>query len=263
MNPFAVGNLWCCLLVALLASGLSLTVVTGCAPTGVYHTIEPGQTLYRIARAYDIPEAELARINRIHDPTRLQVGHKLYIPGATRLRQVPVPPAQRSARPAAPPQTVTQAPKVSPPPSQVRQKTPPPPKKSPPTTAQPAKKKGDFVWPIKGKVVRQFGTSQGAATKGIEISCREGEPVHAAAPGKVIYSGNSIRGYGHLIIVEHADDFFTVYGYNQQNLAKANDYVGQGDRIASCGKPPSAGSSRLHFEVRKGKQAVNPIFYLP
>lgn len=250
------------MLVALLASGLTLASLTGCAPTGVYHTIEPGQTLYRIARIYDIPEAELARVNRIHDPTRLQVGYKLYIPGATRLRQVPAS-AKGSAPPAAPPKSVARAPKVSAPSSQDKQKTPAPPKMSPTEPAGPTKRKGDFVWPIKGKVVRQFGTSKGETTKGIEISCREGEPVIAAAPGKVIYSGNSIRGYGHLIIVEHADDFFTVYGYNRQNLAKTNDYVGQGDRIASCGQPPSAQSSRLHFEVRKGKQAVNPIFYLP
>lgn len=262
MNPLAVRNLRCCLLIVLLASGLCLAGVTGCAPTGVYHTIEPGQTLYRISRIYDIPETELARVNRIHDPTRLRVGHKIYVPGATRLRQVPVP-AQRSARSSAPAKKVTPPPKTPVPVPQVKQPPAKPVKKTPVRAATPTVKKGDFVWPIKGRVVRQFGTSKGAATKGIEISCREGEPVFVAAPGKVIYSGSSIRGYGHLIIVEHADDFFTVYGYNQKNLAKTNDYVSQGDRIASCGQPPSSKSSRLHFEVRKGKRAVNPIFYLP
>ena len=85
----------------------------------------------------------------------------------------------------------------------------------------------------------------------------------AAASGKVIYSGNAIPGYGNLVILEHSDSYFSVYGYNQKNLVKMDDFVGQGDEIALSGVPPSGQSARLHFEIRKGKAAVNPILYLP
>ncbi|NIP49282.1 MAG: M23 family metallopeptidase, partial [Gammaproteobacteria bacterium] len=87
--------------------------------------------------------------------------------------------------------------------------------------------------------------------------------VKAAASGKVIYSGNAIPGYGNLIILEHSNNFFSVYGFNDKNLVKMDDFVGQGDRIALSGLPPNGQSARLYFEIRKGKTAVNPILYLP
>lgn len=254
----------------MLGIFLVLGWMPACAPSGIYHTIQPGQTLYRIAKTYQISEAELARVNRINDPTRLKVGHKLYIPGATRPRQVgaptqPGPVATSPARPAQPSAAQTPPATVKPPAAEATPKkvvTVPP---APPKTAVvPAPlKKGTFVWPVKGKVVSRFGPRGDTNSKGIEISCREGESVVAAAPGKVIYSGRGIRGYGHLIIIEHGDDYFTVYGYNKQNLAKTNDFVGQGDQVALCGEPQNSKSSRLHFEIRKGKSAVDPIFYLP
>ena len=99
--------------------------------------------------------------------------------------------------------------------------------------------------------------------KGIEIAVPQGTKVIAVASGKVIYSGNAIPGYGNLVIIEHSDSFFSVYGYNQKNLVKMDDFVGQGDAIALSGVPPNGQSARLHFEIRKGKSAVNPILYLP
>lgn len=111
--------------------------------------------------------------------------------------------------------------------------------------------------------MNSFGSRGDTAHKGIEISCKKGTPILAAAPGKVIYSGNAIRGYGNLIIIEHSDNYFTVYGYNQKNLAAVDEYVGKGDKIAESGEPPNGKSPRLHFEIRRGKQAVDPSFYLP
>lgn len=79
----------------------------------------------------------------------------------------------------------------------------------------------------------------------------------------MIYSGDGVKGYGHLIILQHENDLFTVYGFNQQNLVRLGDFVSQDEKIALSGVPPSGGQPRLHFEVRKGKVAVNPILYLP
>lgn len=262
MIPFASRKICGIKCLLLLVAAFLLTVLVSCAPTGVYHTVEPGQTLYRISKVYGINEAELARINRVSDPTRLQVGQRIYIPGATQPRQV----ASTSVAKSSPkvksvaPTSVKPAPQTQP-----KQKIKAQASSSVQKKVSPSVKvgKGTFAWPTKGKVVTRFGAKNGSSNKGIEIACREGHDIAAAAPGKVIYSGRGIRGYGHLIIIEHASDFFTVYGYNKKNLVKTNDFVGQGDRIALCGESKQSQSSRLHFEIRKGKAAVDPIFYLP
>ncbi|PLY06046.1 MAG: peptidase M23 [Desulfuromonas sp.] len=236
----------------------------GCSG-GVYHTVRPGQTLYRISKTYGIDEAELARINNVKDPTQLKVGTRLYVPGAGKMLSVPVvkpkPPTQQT-------QTAQQqAPKKTPPPAAPAKAQPkasnPPPKKQP----QPAKKATSVEklgWPLKGKVVRSFSrTAKAGSGRGIEIAVSSGTEVKAAEAGRVIYSGDGINGYGHLIILQHENDLFTVYGFNQRNIAKQGDFVSKGERIAFSGVPPAGGQPRLHFEVRVGKQPVDPILYLP
>ena len=243
-------------------------LMASCAPTGVYHVVQPGQTLYRIAKTYGVDDASLARANRISDPTRLAAGQRIYIPGATRTRTVsPVDP------PKAPPAPVV----PSPPASAAKTGKPGPPKAVKPKTAAPKPvplgsaeiipgprpAPGTFVWPVRGQVVTEFGAVDGKPSKGIEIAVPHGTPVTAAAAGKVIYSGNGIRGYGNLIILEHADNYFTVYGFNAKNLVAVDSFVGQSDKIALSGTPSGGKSPRLHFEIRKGKTAANPIFFLP
>ena len=98
---------------------------------------------------------------------------------------------------------------------------------------------------------------------GLEISAQEGTKVSAAAAGKVIYSGDGVQGFGHLMILQHENDVFTIYGFNSLNHVKQGQFVSQGQRIASSGRPPSGEGGRLHFEVRIGKKAVDPILYLP
>ena len=251
-----------CTIIKLCLPLLLLCLVFACAPTGIYHTVKPGQTLYRIAMTYDVDEDRLARINSIKDPTQLKVNQKLFIPGVTQLRNVPATVAKPS--PVSPPaQTTSPSPTAKKPPEKVTQK--PAGGKSP--VAKPSESakpvKGLFAWPVKGKVIHKFGTEGQKVSKGIEIGVPAGTRVTAAASGRVIYSGNAIPGYGNLVIVEHSDSFFTVYGYNQKNLVKMDDFVGQGDEIALSGVPSNGQSARLHFEIRKGKAAVNPILYLP
>jgi lipoprotein NlpD len=112
-------------------------------------------------------------------------------------------------------------------------------------------------------VVRNFGSSGGTLNKGIEISSPVGSAVHSAGAGRVIYSSDGVAGYGNLIIIRHDDGFFSVYGFNKKNLVQVGTFVSRGQRIALSGSPPGGGSPRLHFEIRNGKDAVNPIFYLP
>ena len=237
----------------------------GCASSGVYHTVREGQTLYRISRAYGVNEQYLARINGIADPTQLQVGERLYITGASRVRLVsstdsapPAPARRPSAAPAPPVKPIYLSHPALPP---SRPASPP----TPPSTrsAKAPKVVGLFTWPLRGKVVDGFGKRGSATGKGIEILAATGTVVKSAAAGRVIYSGDGIRSYGNLIIVKHDDSFFTVYGFNRRNLVQTGSFVSKGERIALVGSPPGGGSGRLYFEIRHGKDAVNPIFYLP
>lgn len=234
-------------------------LTASCAPTGIYHTVQPGQTLYRIALTYDIDEARLARINNIKDPKQLKANQKVYIPGVTQLRKVPVTAAASKPTVSASRKTVTSPKKKSY--TAKKKTTSSKPAATKPATTKP--RKGLFIWPVQGKILNKFGKQGQKVYKGLEIAVPQGTAVKASAPGKVIYSGDGIPGYGNLVILEHSDNFFSVYGYNRKTLVKKDAFVGQGDKIAMSGTPPSGQSPRLHFEIRKGKSAVNPILYLP
>jgi lipoprotein NlpD len=238
-------------------------VLAACAPTGIYHTVQPGQTLYRIARTYKVEESRLASINNIKDPKKLKASQRIFIPGATRKLHVPSTSVTSRKTSPNPARKATTTAKTQTSPAKVEsstRKTTTAAKKTV-STNKPAK--GIFVWPAKGKILNKFGKQGQKVYKGIEINLKKGSTVTAAASGKVIYSGNAIPGYGNLVILEHSDSFFSIYGYNLKNLVAMNDFVGQGEKIALSGLPPNGQSARLHFEIRKGKSAVNPILYLP
>jgi len=237
---------------------LSFILLFGCASRkGVYHTVREGQTLYRISQTYGVDPTGLARVNGVSDPTRLRVGQRLYIPQASRVQTVPktvtVAKAESSAL-----NVQTKAQPRSPSPTEI---TPPAKPKPAPPPKSPTK--GLFSYPVKGKIVKHFGERAGNINRGVEFAVPRGTTVTAAAKGRVIYSGSGIKGYGHLIIIKHQDSYYTVYGYNEQNLVANGVDVVRGQRIAFSGVPPSGGQARLHFEIRIGKEAVNPIFYLP
>lgn len=117
----------------------------------------------------------------------------------------------------------------------------------------------DWVWPSAGKLVTSFGES---ASKGIDIGGRVGQPVVAAAPGKVVYSGSNLRGYGNLVIIKHNKTYLSAYAHNSQITVKEGQQVAGGQKIAEMGKS-DAESVRLHFEIRKLGKPVDPLKYLP
>lgn len=248
--------------IALLGVLLFFAGCVSNAPSqGVYHTVQKGQTLYKISKVYGVEEIYLARINKINDPTQLRVGERIYIPGATAVKYVPPtvthsPPKKVSA-PVKKQEKKQKATKAQP--TKTTQKAP---VKSSKSSKAPVGK-GSFIWPVKGKLVKKFNTNSSVGSKGIEISVKNGTPVSSAAAGKVIYSGDGISGYGNLLIVRHDDSFFTVYGYNKKNLVQTGAFVSKGERIALSGKPPSGGAPRIYFEIRYGKKPVNPLSYLP
>lgn len=171
----------------------------------------------------------------------------------------PSPPAVAAVPPATLPSTpvATSAPAARP---GVQPTTPgKPPATKPVTVPAAAPAAGTWAWPVRGRLLQQFNT--GANPKGIAIAAQSGTPVLASAPGKVVYSGSGLRGYGKLVIVKHDRNYLSVYAHNRQLLVQEGQRVDQGQPIAEVG---NSGSDRvaLHFEIRKLGRPVDPLQYL-
>ena len=238
----------------IAVSSLSLLVIvlliSSCQPQGgVFHTVKKGQSLFRIGQTYKVDVTHLARVNGVSDPGALNPGKKIWIPGAKKQLRVPIVRGSKTSSVA----------KIKPRTSKKTSSTKRTTKKAPSVNNSDV----DFVWPAKGSVVSKFGKQGQKLNKGIDIALPRGTPVHSAAAGKVTYSSSGIKGYGNLIIIQHDDSFFSVYGYNQKNLVTVGSFVGNNEKIALSGIPGSGGDPRLHFEIRYGKNAVNPLKYLP
>jgi lipoprotein NlpD len=235
-----------------------LLLIWGCGVKGVRHKVLPGQTLYRISKAYGVSVDDIARYNHIRNTSVIRAGDLLWIPGAEQTRTVSIAPS--SATPSVVPQRREPVPRRQTAP-RVTDRV----KKQPSVPAATSRKTSStqrerFVWPVQGKVVKGFKSGN---KKGIEIAVSPGTSVYSAAAGQVIYSSNDISGYGYLIIIRHRNDVYTVYGYNRKSLVQRGAFVGKKEKIAISGTPPGEDRGRLHFEVREGKKDVNPKLYLP
>ena len=118
-----------------------------------------------------------------------------------------------------------------------------------------------WVWPAKGNIVDTFSKSE-SGNKGIDIAGARGSDIFAAAAGKVVYSGNALRGYGNLVIIKHTDTFLSAYAYNDTILVKEREWVYAGQKIATMGNS-GTNSVKLHFEVRYRGKSLDPMRYLP
>jgi murein DD-endopeptidase MepM/ murein hydrolase activator NlpD len=120
-----------------------------------------------------------------------------------------------------------------------------------------------FLWPVKGKVVSRFGPQGGGQhNDGINIAAPRGTPVLAAENGVVVYAGNELPGFGNLLILRHADGWMTAYGHNDALKVRRGDTVRRGQPIATVGTSGGARTPQLHFEIRRGSDAVDPSRYL-
>ncbi len=128
-----------------------------------------------------------------------------------------------------------------------------------PSDTSPAPIRERFRWPLRGPIVQAFkvGTNDG-----IDIGAHLGEAVHAAADGVCIAAGDQIKSYGKLVVLRHADGFVTVYAGNSELEVKEGDTVRRGEIIAKSGDSGAAATPRLHFELRKDGQAIDPVRYL-
>jgi len=117
-----------------------------------------------------------------------------------------------------------------------------------------------WLWPTDGQVATRFGSSVGIAT-GIGIRGREGQPVRAAASGRVVYVGSGLIGYGQLVIIKHSEAYLSAYGYNSRVLVSQGQDVARGATIAFMGQGPER-QPRLHFEIRRDGVPIDPLLLL-
>ncbi len=218
-----------------------------------------GDTLYSISFLYGISVDELVAWNRLHKPYTIFKGQKLRLspPPVSRKKTVPAP-----ARPS----PHASKPKIYHPPAPAKRKPPNPGRsRAEPvvrTHALPATgSKVIWSWPVKGVLLSKY-SAKSVGKKGIDIAGKTGDPVRAAAAGKVVYSGSGLGGYGRLIIVKHNKDFLSAYAHNRTLIAREGQWVGKGEIIARMGRS-GTDRTQLHFEIRKRGRPVDPLHYLP
>ena len=206
-----------------------------------YYTVKPGETLMRIASDHGQNWRDIARWSNLENPNVIEVGQVLRV----------VPPTSSTVTAAAP-----VAPAVAGSASAAPAPAPAPAAAEP---AGPADSSIAFIWPASGTVVATFDD---ARNKGVDIGGKAGDPVVAAADGRVIYSGAGLRGYGNLILIKHNNTYLTAYAHNQTLLVKDDQVVRKGQKIAEMGSS-DADRVKLHFEVRRQGKPVDPSRYLP
>ncbi|MBL8952416.1 MAG: M23 family metallopeptidase [Myxococcaceae bacterium] len=205
----------------------------------VRHKVEKGQTLYRIAKTYGITVDDLMAVNGIDNPSALQVGQELLIPGS-----------------GAPKPVVAEV--DSPEPTPPDRPPPPPPKKGPVKVGKPD---GTLDWPLRGVLYARFGRKGSEAHDGIDLAAPAGTPVKTAGPGDVLFAGDQ-KGYGLIAIVEHPNRLVTLYAHNRDLRVKTGQKVREGQVIATVGDSGTTSGPHLHFEVRKDGKPVDPLEHL-
>lgn len=117
--------------------------------------------------------------------------------------------------------------------------------------------------PVRGQVQGRFGVDRpdGGVWRGVVLRAAEGTPVKVVAPGTVVYA-DWLRGFGNLIIVDHGQQYLTVYAYNQSLLKRVGDSVTGGDTIATVGATGGQVESGLYFEIRHRGAPVDPAQWL-
>ncbi len=219
-----------------------------------YYSVKPGDTLIRIGLENGQSYKDITRWNALENPNKIEAGQVL--------RVVPPVPADTVAvaRPVSSSvATTTAIPPVAP--ASARAASAP--ASAPAVVASAASPAGDedlgWIWPGKGPVLADFDE---AKNKGLDIGGVLGDPVLAAAEGKVVYAGAGLRGYGNLVILKHNSTFLTAYAHNHVLLVKEDQTVKKGQKIAEMGNS-DADRIKLHFEIRRLGKPVDPAKYLP
>jgi lipoprotein NlpD len=240
-----------------------------------YYTVRPGDTLARIALDHGQNWRDIARWNAMENPNVIEVGQVLRVlPPTVEAVAVAQPVAAGSrvesrpleGRPGEVPASAASAPAAPPTPATggapAATASPAAPAAAPAPAAASGQSDEDvgWLWPAAGPVIAGFDESRNV--KGLSIGGKAGDPVVAAADGRVVYAGSGLRGYGNLVIVKHNNTFLTAYAHNQTLLVREDQIVRRGQKIAEMGSSDSD-RVQLHFEIRRMGRPVDPARLLP
>lgn len=230
-----------------------------------YYSVKSGDTLIRIGMDNGQSWRDIARWNNIENPNLIETGQVLRVtpPEETGVVVRPVSSTNVVTSPA--PANTASAPAPA---SNTATVRPPASAANPPNASTPANNLANsdsaeetvsFQWPTRGNVLAGFDEVK---NKGIDIAGKAGDPVLAAADGKVVYAGSGLRGYGNLVILKHNNTYLTAYAHNQSLLVKEDQAIKRGQKIAEMGNS-DADQVKLHFEIRRQGKPVDPAKYLP
>jgi lipoprotein NlpD len=204
-----------------------------------HHQVKAGETLYSIAFEYGRDHRDIARWNRIRRPYTIYPKQKLRIVPINSDGKTKKLYSKNKYRNSSSRKSVSVDNKVH----------------------YVANSKLKWRWPTKGKVTSTFSIRD-PGRRSIEISGRQGQPVKAAAAGRVVYRGKGLRGLGNLIILKHNETYFSAYAHTENMVIKENEKVKLGQKLADMGNTGSE-KTKLHFEIRRNGKPVNPLRYLP
>ncbi len=235
------------------------------------YEVKSGDTLYSIGRSFHLSPGEIAQANDLTLKSKLALGQSLKLPGGKPLdtqqvaqsdtenevQAAPVAPAQVSQVPAIPAAGANQQASLN-----AQQVKPIEPAQTEQTAADTSTGMS-LRWPVRGKIISEFGNKPGGLkNEGINIAVPEGTAVRAAETGVVAYAGNELKGYGNLILIRHDGGYVTAYAHAKELFVKKGDTIKRGDVIAKAGQTGAVSSPQLHFEVRKGATALDPVGFL-
>lgn len=233
-----------------------------------YYTVRPGDTLIRIGLETGQNWRDIGRWNNIDNPNVIEVGQVLRVSPPDTVVARPVPPqavapapavaASHPAQAASSPASAASSPAPSTPRGTVTTASPGPAAPQPPV---PAEEEIAWAWPAPGNS-SVIGGFDEVRNKGLDIGGKPGDPVLAAADGRVVYAGAGLRGYGNLIILKHNNTYLTAYAHNQTLLVKEDQTVRKGQKIAEMGATDTD-RVKLHFEIRRQGKPVDPARLLP
>ena len=204
-------------------------------PQNQMHTVVKGETLYSISRYYETTVFTLAKYNNIKNVNNIKVGKELIIPKRSKkIKKIKSKKWDSDFKK-----------------KQIENKK---------NIILRDKKTSKFIWPVKGKLLSKYGKSkEGFYNDGINIDSKKGTKVMSSQAGKVIYCGNEIPGYGNLILIKHSKNWITAYAHLNEVFTEKGKNVSKGEIIGSVGNTGNVRSPQLHFEIRKGKESVNPL----
>ncbi len=224
------------------------------------YKVRAGDSLYTVSRLFNVSSTQLARENNLSPPYRIHPGDNLRLPS---IRPEPIRTARLTDDKYDPAPTPGQKPRSDQGESSPEQ-APAPKPKSPITKRTPERSSsGTFLKPVEGQIVSSYGPKQGGLhNDGINIGAPKGTSVKAAENGVVVYAGNELKGSGNLILIRHQDRWMTAYAHLDQIKIKRGQTIKRGDIIGTVGQTGSVDKPQLHFELRRGTEAINPERYI-